>query len=152
MTTDMGHQCLALVGMAINFTNPTATHTLVLAAHYDSKTDIFDHIQRAKIYQFIAPSILVGLFVVVSLDLYKKFISLAKPLFKYTRSALVLLFIFEWFMVAVAMGGFIVLKQQSFGTIDNASSVVALIGLAHDIKRGKVNNDTLNIEIVFTTG
>ncbi|MGQ9842431.1 MAG: M20/M25/M40 family metallo-hydrolase [Spirochaetota bacterium] len=136
----------------VNFKNPTATHTLVLAAHYDSKTDIFDHIQRARIYQFIVPSVLVGLFIVLSLALSKKFTSLAKPLFKHIGSALVILFVIEWFMVAVAMGGFIVLKQQSSGAIDNASSVVALMGLAHDINRGKVNNNTLNIEIVFTTG
>jgi len=50
------------------------------------------------------------------------------------------------------MGGFIVLKQQSSGAIDNASSVVALMGLAYDIRRGAVHNNKLNVEIVFTTG
>ena len=136
----------------VSFNNPTATHTLVLVAHYDSKTDIFDHIQRARIYQFIVPSILVGLLIVFWLALSKKIKSLAKPLFKHAATALVILFVIEWFMVAVAMGGFIVLKQQSSGAIDNASSVVALMGLAHEIKRGAVHNNTLNVEIVFTTG
>jgi len=136
----------------VSFNNPTATHTIVLTAHYDSKTDIFDHIQRARIYQFIVPSILVGLLIVFWLALSKKFKSLAKPLFKHAATALVILFVIEWFMVAVAMGGFIVLKQQSSGAIDNASSVVALMGLAHEIKRGAVHNNALNVEIVFTTG
>ena len=136
----------------VSFNNPTATHTIVLTAHYDSKTDIFDHIQRARIYQFIVPSILVGLLIVFWLALSKKIKSLAKPLFKHAATALVILFVIEWFMVAVAMGGFIVLKQQSSGAIDNASSVVALMGLAHEIKRGAVHNNALNVEIVFTTG
>jgi len=136
----------------VNFNNPKATHTLVLVAHYDSKTDIFDHIQRARIYQFIVPSILMGLLVVVWVALSKKYKSCSKPLFRHTASALVILFVVEWFMVAVAMGGFILLKQQSQGAIDNASSVVALMGLAHDIRRGVVNNKVLNVEIVFTTG
>jgi len=138
--------------IVVNFKNPTATHTLVLVAHYDSKTDIFDHIQRARIYQFIVPSILVGLLIVCWLALSKKFKSFTKPLFKRAATALVILFVIEWLMVAVAMGGFIVLRQQSSGAIDNASSVVALMGLAHEIKRGAVHNNTLNVEIVFTTG
>ena len=136
----------------VSFNNPTATHTIVLTAHYDSKTDIFDHIQRARIYQFIVPSILVGLLIILWFFLSKKIKSLAKPLFKHTTTALVILFVIEWFMVAVAMGGFIVLKQQSSGAIDNASSVVALMGLVYDIKRGAVHNNKLNVEIVFTTG
>lgn len=136
----------------VNFKNPTATHTLVLVAHYDSKTDMFDHIQRARIYQFIVPSILAGLLIILWLALSKKIKSLLKPLFKRTAAAIVILFVIEWFMVAVAMGGFIVLKQQSSGAIDNASSVVALMGLAQELKRGTVSNNALNVEIVFTTG
>ncbi|MEW6527533.1 MAG: M20/M25/M40 family metallo-hydrolase [Spirochaetota bacterium] len=135
----------------VKFPNPETTRTLILVAHYDSKTDIFDHLQRAKIYQFIVPSILVGLLIVLWVALSKKITLLAKPLFRRSVIGIVILFIIEWLMVAVAMGGFIVLKQQSSGAIDNASSVVTLLGLAHTIKHGAVNN-TVNVEIVFTTG
>lgn len=136
----------------VSFPQHHATHTLVLVAHYDSKTDIFDHLQRAKIYQFIVPSILVGFFIILWVALSKKITALTKPLFRYTVVGLVFLCIMEWLMVAVAMGGFIVLKNQSSGAIDNASSVVALLGLADNIKQGTVVNKSLNVEIVFTTG
>ncbi len=135
----------------VSFPQNQATHTLVLVAHYDSKTDIFDHVDRAKIYQFIVPSILAGLLMLLGLVLTKKFAFLAKPLFKRIAAIIVLLFIIEWLLVAVAMGGFIFLKQQSYGAIDNASSVVALLGLANNIKKGAVVNKSLNVEIVFTT-
>ncbi len=136
----------------VSFPQPHATHTLVLVAHYDSKTDIFDHVDRAKIYQFIVPGILVGLLVLSGLALSKKFTLLSKPLLRRFAAIIVVLFIIEWLLVAVAMGGFIFIKQQSHGAIDNASSVVALLGLANNIKKGAVVNKSLNIEIVFTTG
>ncbi|MEJ5362486.1 MAG: M20/M25/M40 family metallo-hydrolase [Spirochaetota bacterium] len=135
----------------VNFNNPEATRTLILIAHYDSKTDIFDHIQRAKIYQFIVSSIAIGLLVVLIMALSKKFSQLLKPVIKRAVLVLVLLFVFEWLMVAIAMGGFIFVKQQSYGSIDNASSVAALMGLAHNIQQKKVFNKSLNIAIVFTT-
>jgi acetylornithine deacetylase/succinyl-diaminopimelate desuccinylase-like protein len=136
----------------ISFPQPHATRTLVLLAHYDSKTDLFDHLQRAKIYQFIVPSILVGLLLLLLIKLSKKFQLLAKPLCRRIATIIVVLFSIEWLLVALAMGGFIFLKNQSSGAIDNASSVVALLGLANDIKNGAVANASLNIEIVFTTG
>ena len=136
----------------VSFPQHHATHTLVLVAHYDSKTDIFDHIERAKIYQFIVPSILAGLLVLLWLALSKKITLLTKPLYRRIAAIIVLLCIIEWLLVAVAMGGFIFLKQQSYGAIDNASSVVALLGLADNIKQGTVVNKSLNVEIVFTTG
>ncbi|MCX6006238.1 MAG: hypothetical protein NTZ34_03140 [Chloroflexi bacterium] len=40
---------------------PNPVRELVFAAHFDSKTDFWDHIQRARIYAFIPVAVVLGL-------------------------------------------------------------------------------------------
>jgi hypothetical protein len=42
--------------ITVNFVVPDPVREIIFCAHYDSKTDVFDHIQRGRIYQWILPS------------------------------------------------------------------------------------------------
>ena len=47
--------------IVVTYTVPDPARELIFAAHYDSKTAFWDHVQRAKIYRFIPLAFILGL-------------------------------------------------------------------------------------------
>ncbi len=138
----------------VSFNAAAPVRELIFAAHYDSKTDIFDHIQRARVYWFMIPSFGWGLLLVVLVFLARKYSVLGGRPERIVVSLAVAVFIAYWGLVAYAMGGYVLIpeERQSIGAVDDGGAVVTLLALAKDIQEGKVGVGQSNITLLFTAG
>jgi hypothetical protein len=138
----------------VNYTVPNPARELVFAAHYDSKTDFFDHIQRGRIYVFIPVAVILGL----ALAIFGFFVQRRAGLRKKAITAVTLVLagcvVAFWGLVFFGFGGhiFIPPDKQSYGAVDDGGSVAALLLLSKDIHDGKVDSGNSNITIVLTSG
>jgi acetylornithine deacetylase/succinyl-diaminopimelate desuccinylase-like protein len=138
----------------VSFKAPDAVRELIFMAHYDSKTDFWDHIQRAKIYKWIPHVFAVGVLLTIWLFFVKKFDALKNKLVTSINLTIAGLIVVYWGLVFLGFGGFIFLPEEkdSFGAVDNGTAVVTLLAMAKDIKDGKVDIGNSNITIIFTSG
>jgi len=138
----------------VNFTVPDPARELVFAAHYDSKTDFWDHIQRSKIYAFIPLAVIIGLAVSIFIFFVKRYAALQKKAVTAVTLVLAGAVIVYWGLIFLGFGGYIFIPpdRQSFGSVDNGGSVVALLALSKNIHDGKVDIGNSNITIVLTSG
>ncbi len=135
--------------IVVTYTVPNPARELIFAAHYDSKTDFWDHIQRAKIYRFIPVAFILGLALAILIFFTRHHASGA-----IIASILAGLLVVYWGLVFLGFGGYIFIPadRQSFGAVDNGTSVAALMVLAKDIHDGKVSLGNSNVTIIFTAG
>jgi hypothetical protein len=138
----------------ITFTTPDAVRELIFAAHYDSKTDFFDHIQRAKIYKWIPHAFLLGVLLSVWLFFVKKSKKLQKGLVTAVNLIVAGVLVVFWGLVFLGFGGFIFMspEKDSLGTIDDGTAVVTLLALAKNINDGEVDIGDSNVTIILTCG
>jgi acetylornithine deacetylase/succinyl-diaminopimelate desuccinylase-like protein len=138
----------------INFTVPNPARELVFAAHYDSKTDFWDHIQRSKIYAFIPLAVIIGLAVAIFAFFARRYTVLRKKVVTAVTLVLAGAVVVYWCLVFLGFGGYIFIPadRQSFGSVDDGGSVAALLALSKDIHDGKVATGNSNITIVLTSG
>ncbi len=140
--------------IVVSFTAADPVRELIFAAHYDTKTDFWDHIQRARVYRFIPAAILLGLALAVFGFIAKKRIPPVKKRITAAANVLAGALVCFWALVFVGFGGYIFLSQdrQSFGAVDDGASVAALMALAGDMHAGRVNAGRSNVTIVFFAG
>ena len=62
--------------IVVSYTVPNPARELIFAAHYDSKTDFWDHIQRARIYRFIPLAFVLGLLLALFTFFTKRYAAL----------------------------------------------------------------------------
>jgi hypothetical protein len=124
----------------VSFPAADAARELIFAAHYDSKTDFFDHIERARVYRYIPIAGVLGMLMSLWVLLRNKISSLRKPALSIATVCLAVVLSAYWGLVALGFGGYIFLSGQSCGAVDNGGSVVTLLALAKDIREGKVRN------------
>jgi hypothetical protein len=138
----------------INFTVPNPARELVFAAHYDSKTDFWDHIQRSKVYAFIPLAVVIGLAVAVFTFFTKRYKTLRNKAITIVTLILTGAVAVYWGLIFLGFGGYIFLppERQSFGSVDDGGSVAALLVISKDIHDGKVSTGNSNITIVLTSG
>jgi len=138
----------------VNFTVTDPARELVFAAHYDSKTDFWDHIQRSKIYAFIPLAVIVGLAVAIFTFFVKRYAALRKKAVTAVTLVLAVAVVVYWGLIFLGFGGYIFIPpdRQSFGSVDDGGSVAALLALSKDIHDGKVDIGNSNITIVLTSG
>jgi len=138
----------------VNFTAPNPARELIFAAHYDSKTDFWDHIQRSKIYAFIPLAVIVGLAVAIFTFFTRRYTALRKKAVAAVTLVLAGAVVAYWCLVFLGFGGYIFIPadRQSFGSVDDGGSVAALLVLSKDVHDGKVDIGNSNITIVFTSG
>ncbi|MBP7603006.1 MAG: M20/M25/M40 family metallo-hydrolase [Spirochaetes bacterium] len=136
----------------VSFPAADAARELIFAAHYDSKTDFFDHIERAKVYRFIPLAGILAMLMSPWVLLRNKISSLRKPALSIATVCLAVLLSIYWGLVALGFGGYIFLSGQSCGAVDNGGSVVTLLALAKDIREGKVRTGNSTVTIVFFGG
>jgi hypothetical protein len=138
----------------LTFDVPNPARDLIFAAHYDSKTDFWDHIQRARIYAFIPVAIGLGLIVAVFTFFSRKYASLKKKAVTAAVLTLAGIVVVYWGLVFLGFGGYIFLPidRQSRGSVDDGGSVVALLALSKDIHDGKVNLGNSRVTILLTSG
>ncbi|MEW6263616.1 MAG: M20/M25/M40 family metallo-hydrolase [Thermodesulfobacteriota bacterium] len=137
-----------------SFTVPEAARELLFSAHYDSKTDFFDHVQRARIYRFIPAVLGLGLFICLWLFLAAQYQGLAAEWLVALARILAAATLVFWGLIFLAFGGYVFLPaaRQSPGAVDNATAVVSLLALARDIKENKVRLGRSNVTLIFFGG
>ncbi|MCP4749354.1 MAG: Zn-dependent exopeptidase M28, partial [Proteobacteria bacterium] len=140
--------------IVVEFKSPQSVRELVFAAHYDSKTDVWDHIQRAKILALFPFSLILGLLLCLWTFLTKKFQRLRKKGFTVATVLVAASFVVYTGYVFSWLGGYVFLSNESSspGAIDDGAGVVVLLGLAKDIKDGKVDMGNSDVTIVLTGG
>ena len=140
--------------IVVTFNVPNPARELVFAAHYDSKTDFFDHIQRARVYMFIP--VAVGLAVILAVFTFfsRKYAALKKKGVTVAVLSLAGIVVVYWGLVSLAFGGYIFLPpdRQSYGSVDDGASVAALLTLSRDIHDGKVDLGNSRVTILLTCG
>jgi hypothetical protein len=136
----------------IRFPNPDAVRELIFAAHMDSKTALFDHIQRAHIYRLVPVAVILGLITPL--------IILMGRIFGYAKNRIasgISMFIAivlgaYWVLFGTSFFGYFFVENPSSGAVDDAASVAILIDLAKDISNGKVKTADNTVTILLTSG
>ena len=138
----------------MNFPSPIAARELIFCAHYDSKTDFWDHIQRARVYQFMPAAFITGILLALWTFLVRRKEALSKMVFRIITLSITGIFVLYIGLVALGFGGFIFVPKhkRSSGAVDNGGSVVALLALARDIHEKRVSTGSSGVTIVLTAG
>lgn len=131
---------------------PDAVREIVFTAHYDSKTDFFDHLQRERIYRWIPHAIGLGVLLALGMLLSGRFRWLATRWAHYIGNGLAIALVVFWGLVELGFGGYVFLSRASPGAVDNAASVAELMLLAKGIHDQSVPTGRSNITIVLTGG
>lgn len=138
----------------MHFPSPSAARELIFCAHYDSKTDFWDHIQRAGIYQFIPAAVIISILLALWTFFVRKKAALSKKISRIITLAITGVFVFYVGLLALGFGGFVFVpeRNQSYGAVDNGGSVVSLLALARDIHEKKIDIGASNVTILLTSG
>jgi hypothetical protein len=140
--------------IVVTYTVPHPARELIFTAHYDSKTDFWDHIQRARIYRFIPVAFALGLALAVFTFFTRHYAPLREKGAAAVAVVLAVVFVVYWGLIFLGFGGYIFMRsdRQSLGAVDDGTSVAALLALARDIHDKKVSLGNSNVTIVFTAG
>ena len=138
----------------MHFPSSSAVRELIFCAHYDSKTDFWDHIQRARIYQFIPVAIVMSVLLALWTFFVRRKEALSKKIPRIITLALTEIFVFYLGLLALGFGGFVFVpeRNQSYGAVDNGGSVVSLLALARDIHDKKIDIGSSSVTILLTAG
>jgi len=138
----------------IKFNAPGAVRDLVFNAHYDSKTDYWDHAQRYWLYRWLTLFFVLGVLLAAWAFLAKRFSVWARPVSRYIALSLAVIYVIYWCLFAFGFTGHIFLSkdEQSYGAVDNGASVVTLLALAKDIHDGRVKIGKSNVTILLDSG
>jgi len=138
----------------MHFPSSSAVRELIFCAHYDSKTDFWDHIQRARIYQFIPAAIVMSILLALWTFFVRRKATLSKKIPRIITLALAGIFVFYIGLLALGFGGFVFVSErnQSYGAVDNGAAVVSLLALARDIHDKKIDIGSSSVTILFTAG
>ncbi|MGD0856082.1 MAG: M20/M25/M40 family metallo-hydrolase, partial [Dehalococcoidia bacterium] len=126
----------------------------VFAAHLDSKTDFWDHIQRARVYSLIPIAVVLGLILAIFTLFSSKYASLENKAVTSVVLTLAGIVVVYWGLVFVGFGGYIFMppNRQSYGSVDDGASVATLLAVSKDIHDGKVALGNSRVTILLTSG
>ncbi len=117
---------------------------LILSAHYDSKTQIFDHHQRELVFQFLIPMVVMGAALALWRWLFRK--RRQALLLSRLQVLLLILVLGYWFLAGLTFGGGFLVKQSP-GAIDNGASVAILMELARELQQ--VDLERTRVSLIF---
>lgn len=140
--------------IVVQYQVPQPARELVFMAHYDSKTDFWDHEQRAQVYRLMLPFFGLALALALWTFAVRRRQALGRGAPRAVAVALATLYLGYIGLVALGFGGFVFVDQRhdSPGVVDDATSVTALLALAKNIQQHKVDLGTSNVTIVLTGG
>lgn len=125
------------------------TRELIISSHYDSKTELFDHQQRAPIYN----AAVVAMLLLLAATLWGVLAGPSAPAaLRRTWAIVCLAGLLGLVALAVAFGGGLLLKEQSPGTRDNGTSVVVMLGLADELGKNPEWLKQTRVKLVFFSG
>ena len=138
----------------IRFVPEKPKRELMFCAHYDSKTDVWDHVQRERVYRWLPANFLLGLGVCGWLFLthFRPALSSFTTHIVSLSAAGLVLFYFVLFFIA--QGGYLLLpkNRQSRGAVDDAASVVSLLALAQRLTQKTIDIGDSAVTILLTSG
>jgi acetylornithine deacetylase/succinyl-diaminopimelate desuccinylase-like protein len=140
--------------IVIEFKSNAPVRELIFAAHYDSKTDFWDHLERARIASLFRPSLFLGLALIIWTLLTKKVKILSAKKFQVATIIGSVAFLVIYGLAFSWWGGYIFMSQKSdsLGAVDDGASVVILLALAKDIQDSRVNIGSSDVTILLTAG
>jgi len=136
----------------ISFPRPDAARELIFAAHIDSKTALFDHEQRAYIYNLVPVAVVLGILAPIIFGLIRRYGRKNSKAVKTASSATAVVLAVYWLLFGMSFFGYVFVSDKSPGAVDDAASVGILMELAKDISSGKVKSADSSITIVLTSG
>jgi hypothetical protein len=117
---------------------------LILTAHYDSKTQPFDHQQRELVFQLIIPSVIAGaLLALLWWLLHRRGRQPARTLSLPLGGLLALLSAY-WLLLALTFGGGFMAKPSP-GAVDNGTAVAVLMELSKELKEVPLEKTAVTI-------
>lgn len=128
---------------------PDARETLVFSAHFDTKTDLFDHVTRAPILVFSLPAALLMCVVAAG-----SFVAHQAGSLSVGRRALAR--ILGWggavysLLLAATFSGGMFLGRRSPGALDDGAACAVLLRLAHVLAQAPPNS--VEVNLVFFSG
>ncbi len=140
--------------IVVEFKAPDSQRELIFAAHYDSKTDVLDHEQRAIFLKLMPYMLVMGILISFLTYLSKKFEVFNARLirgFSLLGAAALIIFSLSAF---VWLGGYIFLgdEEHSPGAVDDGASVAVLLKMADNIHRGNLDIGRSDVTILLTDG
>lgn len=128
-----------------------AEQEIILAAHYDSKTDLFDHNARKFFYNFGAVSL--GLMLLTAIAS----MALRRPLETSNTIRFILLVpamisILGVTGLALALGGGFLRSDKSPGARDDGTAVAVLLALADDLANEPELSENWRVKLIFFGG
>ena len=136
----------------IRFPNSGAVRELIFAAHMDSKTALFDHIQRANIYRLVPVAVILGLITPLIYLLGKLFSFAKNRVASGISITIAVILAAYWVLFGTSFFGYVFVENPSLGAVDDAASIAILIDLAKDIRVGKVTTANNSVTILLTSG
>lgn len=126
--------------------------TLILAAHYDTKTEVFDHEQRKPIHNAV-PYAMLLIFLAAILGALGRILPALDR--EWPRRLLMLMAaggIAGLSLLAYAFGGAYFLRAKSPGARDDGTSVAILLGVAQGLAKGEIDPGRTRVRLVFFGG
>lgn len=128
-----------------------AEQEIILAAHYDSKTDLFDHNARKFFHNFGA--VALGLMLLTAIA----GLALRRPLETSNTIRFILLVpamisILGTTGLALALGGGFLHSDKSPGARDDGTAVAVLLALADDLTNEPLLSDNWRVKLIFFGG
>jgi hypothetical protein len=136
----------------VRFPVEGAARELIFCAHYDSKSEFLDHLQRARIYQFFPLFFVLGILLGPLVLLGKSLGEARERAVRRIAAAAASLYVVYMTLVALNFAGYLLPIRESCGAVDNATSVTSLLGLAKDLRDGKVAQGRSAVTILFVSG
>ena len=128
-----------------------AEQEIILAAHYDSKTELFDHQARKIFYNFGAVSL--GLMLVTAIaSLALRQPSASNNAVRYILLVPAIISVLGITGLALSLGGGFLRSDKSPGARDNGTAVAVLLTLADDLANEPELSEYWRVKLVFFGG
>ena len=138
----------------IEFLPENAKKELILAAHYDTKTELLDHHQRMLLLKNLRLGIIVTLIIGILGPIEYYFLSYQSP-WSYYSMGLGIGLIIPMLLLAWALGINLVsgrFLNPSQGAVDNGAACAILLSLANELNSTTLSHDRTKITLALFTG
>lgn len=130
--------------IVVTITPEKPEQELILTAHYDSKTQPFDHQLRELIFQLIIPSVIAGALLALLWWLLHRRGRQPARTFSLPLGGLLALLPLYWLLLALTFGGGFMAKPSP-GAVDNGTAVAVLMELSKELKETPLEKTAVTI-------
>lgn len=130
--------------IVVTITPEKPEQELILTAHYDSKTQPFDHQQRELIFQLIIPSVVAGALLALLWWLLHRRERRPARVFSLLLGGLLALLPLYWLLLALTFGGGFMAKPSP-GAVDNGTAVAVLMELSRELKETPLEKTAVTV-------